>query len=303
MDRLSKELRMSLVETLGSPVLQLFLDGKYAGSGVLVEVDDVSGILTAEHVIFNRDRFKNAQVLSTVPRFCSIDSFDDPIIDDPATQPSATHIQIRLLRWYPSAPHRKDYNEEGAEWGPDLGYIRVPKGTNFEGNLRAVRINFYSWANEPELRMQKALDESNTILAVFGAPGEWIDDDPSPRPGQISQRIKAVAFLTAQERYCPNQNGYDFVDALAAREPETLIPESFGGVSGGALWRFRDLFHTDQLISELQPEDYVLAGIPFWQDYTDPNAPFVRAHGPRSLHERFLPEVRAWLKTPGPIEL
>ncbi|HEV3065371.1 MAG TPA: hypothetical protein VGX93_08520, partial [Chthoniobacterales bacterium] len=51
MDRLSKELRMSLVETLGSPVLQLFLDGKYAGSGVLVEVDDVSGILTAEHVI------------------------------------------------------------------------------------------------------------------------------------------------------------------------------------------------------------------------------------------------------------
>jgi len=46
--------------------------------------------------------------------------------------------------------------------------------------------------------MQKALDESNTVLAVVGAPDEWIDDDPSPRPGQISQRIKAVTFLTAQ---------------------------------------------------------------------------------------------------------
>jgi hypothetical protein len=54
MDRLS----------LGSPVVQLFLDYKYSGSGVLVEVDDVSGILTAEQVIFNRDRFKKAQVLS-----------------------------------------------------------------------------------------------------------------------------------------------------------------------------------------------------------------------------------------------
>ena len=92
---------MSVVETLGSPVVQLFLDYKYSGSGVLVEVDDVSGILTAEHVIFNRDRFKKAQVLSTIPRFYSVDSFDDPIIDDPATQASATHIRIDLLRWYP----------------------------------------------------------------------------------------------------------------------------------------------------------------------------------------------------------
>jgi hypothetical protein len=115
MDRLSKELRMSVVETLGSPVVQLFLDYKYSGSGVLVEVDDVSGILTAEHVIFNRDRFKKAQVLSTIPRFYSVDSFGDPIIDDPATQASATHIRIDLLRWYPPAPHRKNY--EGLQEG------------------------------------------------------------------------------------------------------------------------------------------------------------------------------------------
>lgn len=83
MDRLPKELRTSIVETLGSPVIQLILDGTYAGSGVLVEVDGVSGILTAEHVIFNRDRFEKAQILSTIPRFYSINSVDDPIIDDP----------------------------------------------------------------------------------------------------------------------------------------------------------------------------------------------------------------------------
>jgi len=153
MDRLSKVLRTSIVETLGSPIVQLILDGEYAGSGVLVEVDGVSGILTAEHVIFNRDSFKKAQILSTIPRFYSIDSIDDPILDDPTTQPSATHIRIDLLRWYPPTPHRKDYKEQGAEWGPDLGFIRIPKGTNFEGNLRAARINFYSWAHEPELRM------------------------------------------------------------------------------------------------------------------------------------------------------
>ena len=102
--------------------------------------------------------------------------------------------------------------------------------------------------------------------------------------------------MTAQKRYWADHNGYDFIDALAAREPETFIPDSFGGVSGGALWHFRDVFHTDQSIRELKREDYVLAGISFWEDSTDPNAPFVRAHGPRSIYERFLPEVRAWLK-------
>jgi hypothetical protein len=308
MDRLSKELRTSIVETLGSPVVPLFLGRNddagtgivwdFAGSGFLVEVDGVSGILTAEHVIFHQDRFKKARVLSTIPRFKSVDSIADPFV---TTQPSATHIRIDLLDWYPPTPHTENYKEEGAEWGPDLGFIRIPKGTNFEGNLRATR-NFYSWAREPALSIQKAIDALNTIVAIVGAPGEWIDDDPSPRPGQIGRRSKVGVLVTAQKRYWADHNGYDFIDALAAREPETFIPDSFAGVSGGALWLFRDVFHTAQSIRELKREDYVLAGIPFWEDATDPNAPFVRAHGPRSIYEKFLPEVRAWLKGAPPIE-
>jgi hypothetical protein len=49
MDRLPKELRKSIVETLGVPIIPLFLDRRptepvpvFAGSGVLVEVDGVS---------------------------------------------------------------------------------------------------------------------------------------------------------------------------------------------------------------------------------------------------------------------
>ena len=47
---------------------------------------------------------------------------------------------------------------------------------------------------------------------------------------------------------------------------------------------------------ELKAGDYVLAGIVFWEDQQDPNAPFVRSHGPRSIYEKFLREVRLWLK-------
>jgi hypothetical protein len=47
---------------------------------------------------------------------------------------------------------------------------------------------------------------------------------------------------------------------------------------------------------ELTAEDYVLAGIVFWEDQQDANAPFVRSHGPRSVYEKFLSEVRTWLR-------
>jgi hypothetical protein len=108
--------------------------------------------------------------------------------------------------------------------------------------------------------------------------------------------------VSAQEQSWTGQNGYDFVDLLAAREPGTVIPNSFQGVSGGALWRFRDFFHMSEPPQELKRDDYVLAGIVFWEDQTNPDAPFIRAHGPLSIYENFLPKVREWLRTRAQIE-
>jgi hypothetical protein len=305
MDRLPPELRRSIVETLGSPVIPLFVGHPderkqnvlwaFAGSGLLVEVDGVSGILTAEHVIFQPGGLETkASILATVPQVYPFESFADPIPDQPCRHATGTHIPAEVLTWFPEAPQTEGYTE----WGPDLAFIRIPKGTRFESSLRTTRINFYSWARRPELDMQKALAERNSILAVVGAPGEWIENDSSPQPGQFGQRIKVGVMMTAQERYHADQNGYDFLDAIASREPGTFIPNSFGGVSGGALWRFRDVFHTNRLGPQLDREDYVLAGIAFWQGRIDSSAPFVRCHGPRSIYEKFLPEVRDWLKTP-----
>jgi hypothetical protein len=291
LDQLPNELRANIVQAFGSFVIPLFLDAEPAGTGVLVEVDGVLGILTAEHVIFNPNKpLEQGQVLWTIPR-----AYPRESIGQRTNHPRATRIRTDLLRCYPSAPSRKDYKQEGAEWGPDLGFIRIPKPTNPEGNLRALR-NVYSWAREPEGRMEKALKQDNLMLAVVGVPQEWIEDDPRSQPDQVAKRIKMGPLLTAQEKYWPDQNGYDFIDALAERTPDTPIPQSFKGISGGALWRLRDPFHADPPMPELTAGDYVLAGIVFWEDQQNANAPFMRSHGPRSVYEKFLPEVRAWLK-------
>jgi hypothetical protein len=48
---LSPELQINALQTLGCPVIGIIPDGQQLGSGVLFEVDRVSGILTAEHVV------------------------------------------------------------------------------------------------------------------------------------------------------------------------------------------------------------------------------------------------------------
>jgi hypothetical protein len=109
MELLSANLRRSIVETLGSPVVPLFLSYyagaersvRYAGSGLLVEVDGESGILTVEHVIFSQNRLRNAEALWTIPRYYFIENLGNPIPDDPTLQPSATNILTNLLVCYP----------------------------------------------------------------------------------------------------------------------------------------------------------------------------------------------------------
>jgi hypothetical protein len=80
------------------------------------------------------------------------------------------------------------------------------------------------------------------------------------------------------------------------------VPHFFYGVSGGAIWRLVNLFEQDPSMHELKSTDYVLAGIAFYQGPGSPLPKFIRGHGPRSLYEKFLPELRDWLKQPGQVQ-
>ena len=82
------------------------------------------------------------------------------------------------------------------------------------------------------------------------------------------------------------------------RELGVRIPNFFNGVSGGAIWHLVNLFEQNPTVHELKSSDYVLAGIAFWQDPRNLQPKFIRGHGPRSLYEKFLPELLDWLNGP-----
>jgi hypothetical protein len=114
-------------------------------SGVLVEVDGVSGILTAEHVVSSKE-FRQAKGLWTIPHIYSAET-----VKEKTAHFSGTNVRMDLLRCFPETPR-----DENKAWGPDLAFIRIPKDTNFESELRAVRINFYSFARDTQIRVARA---------------------------------------------------------------------------------------------------------------------------------------------------
>ncbi|HET9373890.1 MAG TPA: hypothetical protein VFO40_02895 [Chthoniobacterales bacterium] len=287
---LSPELQSNTLHTLACPVIAIIPDGKQLGSGVLVEVDGVSGILTAEHVVFSEE-FRQTKGLWTIPHIYSAES-----VKEKTAHFSATNIRMDLIRCFPETRRNKS-----EEWGPDLAFIRIPRNTNFESELRAVRINFYAFAHNPQTRLERALDESKTLIAVAGAPVE-MSTDVSPTPEDKRGIIEFPVFLAPTFKYQTKEDGYDFFDVPVDRELGVRIPHFFNGVSGGVVWRLVNLFEQGPTMRELKSSDYVLAGIAFWQGFENFRPKFIRGHGPRSLYEKFLPDLRKWLKQPGQVQ-
>lgn len=286
LERLSPELMEKVSEALAYPVTALCPDGQQLRSGVLVEVDRVLGILTAEHVIFDR-RFQTASGLWTTPHLHSEEARDKP-----TTHFTSTNIQMDLLRCYPETPQLDQANPE---WGPDLAFIRIPELTKLKESLRAVR-NFYGLARDVDDRKQRALDGNDTILAIIGAPGE--KSQVSLTLTDMRGSLELTAFLAAGFDY-RTRGEYDYFDVPVDFESGVKLPKSFVGVSGGAVWRLTNPQNPNML--EFKSRDYVLAGIAFYQDLENPE-PFIRGHGPRSLYEKFLPGLRDWLQKPGEIK-
>jgi hypothetical protein len=101
---LSAELQINALQTLACPVIAIIPDGKQLGSGVLVEVDVVSGILTAEHVVFSEE-FQQAKGLWTIPHF-----YLEADLNEPTTHFSSTNIRRDLLRYFPETPTAETTN-------------------------------------------------------------------------------------------------------------------------------------------------------------------------------------------------
>jgi len=255
--------------------IPLLLDSEFIGSGTLIRFGNCEGILTAAHVIKN-DLWAIDGSSSSRQR----------LVTSVEKEPHELSIETRFLEVEQTEPVSEEY-------GPDLAFIRVPNG-GFKTSILAKK-EFWD-VSESDDQFRMAMTENENPTMVFGGFPDVYRRDLMPQPGfETVQRLQGHGFLTGQERR-EHHGGFDYILVAAAYDHGDNPPLTFRGVSGGGLWRLA-------LSRDAAGENYWhqiwLAGVVFYETPLKGGYRHLRAHGPESLYQRFLPQLANRFATRG----
>ena len=228
-------------------------DATAAGSGTLVTIGNMAGNIhiTAAHVIAH-----------------SPDQGEIALIRFPGRP--AQLYRSKQLTWGTAEKLVIAFGDGDAQ-GPDLGFLRLPM-LNVQ-NLAATN-NFLNIGSRHGVE-QSAHKGNAHVDAVAGVVSEWTRDVPSLRP---ASRIKTFELLycggTSTFKYQPA--AFDLCNFRPDFEPGKKPPASYGGVSGGGLWR--TYFVPD---GNNQMIENRLVGVAFYERPSANGSLELICHGPR----------------------
>ena len=216
------------------------------GSGTFVTIGDMAGILTAHHV---------------ANQFLTSDGLGLTLIEN---EQNAT-IPWKHIRHIEVATPVND------EHGPDLSFLVLPK-PNLEGIM--ANKSFY-----PLSPIQKDNQAKRDPWFVYGTIGERTTKE-SPNKGFVEVKgYYGFGGMTFAENIF-SKGEFDYVE-VKADYGERDTPRSFGGMSGGGLWRAPLLINDDE---KIVAKGHFLSGVIFYQTSLKDGARFLRCHGPESLN-------------------
>ena len=215
-----------------------------AGTGTLVFYEDAHYILTAAHVwhkvLKGADKV-GITLRETYDHTCLIER--ENIIVSGLRRPSS---------W--------------KEWGPDLIFLRIPDVR--VGEIEAFRV-FYRLGTQEKPVPGGEFTEARLLLGTPGALGTYRQNHAS---------VQATPFWVAPPvRH--DHDGFDYLDVQARLPPPSTV-DSFGGVSGGGLWRVK--VYSDPATGQLD-STAILEGVAFYAFDVQGGAGTVRCHGPKSI--------------------
>ncbi len=163
--------------------------------------------------------------------------------------------------------HKTQPNPPG-NLGPDLALLRIPSVS--AASIQNANGSFY---NLDLLRTEEPEWAEEETWVLMGAPAEHT----AIENGHAS--LAGEAYFCSIDRP-PARDGFDYVEA----DMDIETPTSFGGVSGGGLWRIV-LARSAGILRW----DKSLQGVAFYEEALTPETRIVRCHGKRSIVEQLLP--------------
>jgi len=221
------------------------------GSGTLAIINDKYGIITAKHVV---DRLKKNN--DSYVGFCIEDEYHNPAIESKYL--NATYLKTPA--------------------GLDLAYIILPD--NIVATLKAKK-NFYNISKHHDIAMSISFDEQQACV-LCGSPDEFTKEETGEKSHYYTE-AKAICSLTGFsviEEYIQKED-HDFLRVSAIYKGQDLLPNSFGGLSGGGLWHFT-LKNTEP--DNIEISKPILIGVAFEETDKIDNRRDIICNGPISIN-------------------
>jgi hypothetical protein len=203
------------------------------GSGTFVSLENTFGILTAQHVA--RELDGNCSLGLAI------------IQDEHVCQIENNYLKIVDVA---SAPIPAD--------GPDLAFIVLPGPA--VSTIKASKF-FFDLTADKQLLLHNPPSLDSGIWFVCGTPAEKTQFEESDKGFREAIAFKGFAFATgATKEYV--RDDYDFIEVGADYNPNSDIPQSYSGMSGGGLWQ---VLIRQSAVGMLEPTRYFLSGVVFYQ--------------------------------------
>jgi hypothetical protein len=227
------------------------------GSGVLVTVDHVSGILTCAHVA---EEYRNRSEIGLL-RF--------------------SRDNVRQMQTLELGDTHTVYVAEniGDPYAFDLAFTRLP--ANVVATLNATSV-FLNWDANMRKFAGGEPKYDRHVDAVFGLVHEF-SDEPQRGGGLVTtpmQGILTPGHVVARE------NGVMTLECMDYNLPD--LPSSFGGTSGGGLWR---MYIADEPDGSYRALDTRLVGVASYQR----DATHIMCQAVERIEQCLVPAIRGHL--------
>ena len=128
------------------------------------------------------------------------------------------------------------------------------------------------------------------VVIFSGYPASLRFEAAGDRHFESVSGLKHMFAHCSGEKLC-EKDGYDYLDLNVDYKVDPRSPTTFGGASGGSVWRILVERELGQPVGTETIRGSCLAGVAFCESDRANDSRTIRCHGPKSLYKEFFPQI------------